>query len=236
MKKNIKIKKQSNKTNNKKNKTFLITNNIKYVVKEVETYIKKSKKPVVIGFPGGRSIQVLFDEIKKASIDWKKIHIFLVDERIVPLHHEHSNFNMLKKNLFDYLIEKKNLPEENIHAYDINKQDINKYSKELKKFGAFDIAFFGVGEDCHICALYPEHHSFKNNNDYFIEINDSPKLPKNRMTSSRKLVLKTKLGIFLFIGKEKQQAFEKVLDKKIKLNACPAKIAYKINSIILKID
>ncbi|MEM2131120.1 MAG: 6-phosphogluconolactonase [Candidatus Woesearchaeota archaeon] len=212
-----------------------ITNNINEVVNKIENYINNSKKPVVLGFPGGRSVQILFDELKKSNIDWQKVHIFLVDERIVPLHHEQSNYNMLKNNLLDYLIKEKGLPEKNIHAFDIDKHNTKTYTEELKKFGSFDIAIFGVGEDCHICALFP-NYSIKIKKDYFVEIDNSPKMPKNRMTSTKKLVLKTKLGIFLFIGKEKKQAFEKFLDEKVKINDCPAKLAYKINSIVLQID
>ncbi|MEM3373852.1 MAG: 6-phosphogluconolactonase [Candidatus Woesearchaeota archaeon] len=230
------MKKKSKNKSKQKEKNLIITNNIKEVIKKIKNYINKSKKPIVFGFPGGRSVQILFNELKKEDIDWKKVHIFLVDERIVPLHHEESNFNMLKNKLLNTLTKEKGLPEKNIHPFDIEKHDINSYTSELKKFGYFDIAIFGVGEDCHICALFPNHHSIKNNSKYFIEINDSPKLPKNRMTSTKSLVLKTKLGIFLFIGKEKKQAFEKFLDKKTKINECPAKLAYKINSIILQID
>lgn len=219
----------------KKNK-FIITNNKKKVIDEIKKYIKKSRrKNIVIGLPGGRSIKTLFNELKDLDIDWKKIHIFLIDERIVPLEHEDSNFNMLKQNLLNNLIKQKKLQEKNIHPFDIKKHDVNSYIDQFKKFKYFDIAFFGVGEDCHIGALFP-NHTINRNEDYFIEINDSPKLPKNRMTLTKKLALKTKIGVFLFIGKTKENAFKKFLDKNITLEECPAKIAYKINSIILKTD
>ena len=107
--------------------------------------IKKSidkieKDYVVLGVPGGRSAAEIFEALKKEDISWDKVHVFMVDERLVPEDHEDSNFRLVKEHLAEAL------PEENVHPYNEN------YEQELKKYGgAYDIILLSSGEDGHFC-------------------------------------------------------------------------------------
>jgi len=69
------------------------------------------------------------------------------------------------------------------------------------------VVLLSSGEDDHIASLFPNHETIKYNKDFFISTKTSPKPPKNRMSSSRKLLSKTKVSILLFFSKSKKQAF-----------------------------
>ena len=84
------------------------------------------------------------------------------------------------------------------------------------------------GEDGHVAALYPNHHSIRNDSDFFLSMRDSPKPPKDRMTMSRKLLTKSKIVILLFFGEIKEDAYRKFLDGNIDVDSCPAKLVLSI--------
>jgi 6-phosphogluconolactonase len=216
---------------------MIIAKEVKEIISEIEKAALeaiKDKGYFVIGFPGGRSVKILFEPLLKSNIYWGKAHIFMVDERLVPIDDDESNFKLISDNLL-LKLKNKGLIEKNIHPF-ILKDNIDSgvldYTEELKKYGGrFDISIFGVGEDGHIGALFPDT-TIKDNKESFFSFHDSPKPPKDRMTSSRKLILKSGLGVFLFIGEGKKEAYQKFNDKEFNVIKCPAKIAQGMNSVV----
>jgi 6-phosphogluconolactonase len=61
--------------------------------------ILATQAQVVLALPGGRSAADVFDELAKAELPWAKIHVFMADERFVPLDHPDSNFRLLREHL-----------------------------------------------------------------------------------------------------------------------------------------
>lgn len=95
----------------------IITNRIKKLISE--------KGEVIFGIPGGKSVKGIFEELKKKSVNWAKIHIFFVDERFVPLDNKESNYRQANEIFISELIRKGKLPKENVHPfkYDALKED-----------------------------------------------------------------------------------------------------------------
>lgn len=184
-----------------------------------------NQEKVVFGVPGGRSVAGIFNELGRRNIKWEKVHIFMVDERVVPINDTKSNFKLAKENFIGELMNSGLLPEKNVHPFIVGED----YGAELKKNrGTYDIVLLSSGEDGHIAGLFPDHHSVKDNSDFFIVMNDSPKLPKDRVSASRKLLMKSKIAILLFFGKIKKKAYRKFMDKNINVNSCPAKMVLGI--------
>lgn len=220
------------------------TDNPKQVVEFICKQILKilqNKKQVVMAVPGGRSVQPIFSEfLTHTEMPWEKIHIFMVDERLVPISDKESNFYLVKKQFADNLVRKKMLSEKNLHPFilDNSKKDlgIKKYENELKKYGGtFDVVILGAGEDCHVAGLFPDY-TIKDNSDYFIYFHNSPKPPKDRMTASKKLIQNSKFGVVIFLGEGKKKAYENFKNKKLKLDKCPAKLVKKIKNYIVYTD
>jgi 6-phosphogluconolactonase len=212
------------------------------VAELIRDLIKKTlenQERVLIAIPGGRSVAAIFNELKTHRIEWRKVHFFMVDERLVPIDHIDSNFRLANETLLDELVQKAKLPFDNIHAfnYDKNASDsgIGRYQEELEQYGShFDIVLLSSGEDGHIGAIYPNHHSFEDEGEYFILTTNSPKPPASRMSSSRKLIGRSSSAIILFMSETKREAFAIFNDCSFDSKSCPAKIVQDIvNSYVV---
>lgn len=185
---------------------------------------------VVLAVAGGRSVVGTFECLaQRTTMPWQRIHIFMVDERLVALDDSQSNFKLAQDKLFAPLVARQVLPKDNIHPFRYNPDTpdagIGAYEAELKKFGGrYDIILLGVGEDGHTAALFPNHHSIRNNAPYFLTMADSPKPPPRRMTASRSLLVRAQYGIALFLGEPKHQALKNYQDQTLSVEACPIKI------------
>lgn len=196
---------------------------ISKLLKESIDKILLKKEKVILGLPGGRSIPFILKNLKDELIKWEKIHVFMVDERLVSIEDDESNFKLIKEGLSNVI------PDENLHPFFYNKTKENyglsNYEQEIIKFGeTYDIVLVSSGEDGHIGALYPNHSSIYDESDFFISMDDSPKPPEKRISISKNFLLKSKIGILLFIGEAKRQAYIKFLDKKLDYKKCPAKL------------
>lgn len=151
----------------------------------------------------------------------------MVDERLVPIYEEESNFRLINQVLNQII------PKENLHPYifdkDNNSYGIKAYEEEIKKFrGKFDIVLVSAGEDGHIASLYPNHPSISDSSDYYIYIDNSPKPPNLRMSASKNMILRSKIGIILFYGEIKKDAYLNFLNKNMDYISCPAKLISEI--------
>jgi len=204
----------------------------KKAVEIIKQEIEQTDGNIVLGIPGGRSIKDIFEELKQTDLPWERIQIRFVDERIVPNDHVDSNYRLAKESFLDEI----DIPIKNIYPLnfkDNTKKALDNYNKSFNKF---DIIILGVGEDGHIGALYPNHHSIKNTEDKYIAMNDSPKPPPNRITGTQKAFLTANLAIALFLGEAKQEAFNNYKNKNIIINDCPVKLIDKINEAYILTD
>lgn len=193
------------------------------------------KKPIcVVAIPGGRSVGGIFELLKKDThIPWNKVHFFMVDERLVPLDDPDSNYKIANDLFLNDLIKSGKLPAQNVHAFisDENKPNFGAwdYLKQLNELGgAFDVVLLSSGEDGHVAALFPHNRATQNEGPFYLTITDSPKPPSNRLTASRPLILKSKVGIVLFYGEGKREALNKFKNEKIDWKECPAKMVLQL--------
>ncbi len=226
-----------NKNKNELNKITvnIIANSIKRLLKEQDH--------VVLGIPGGRSVIGLFSLLKNAAIPWNKVHIFMVDERLVALDDPSSNFKLANDIFIKHLIYIDQLPEENVHPFIMaeEKEDfgMQDYESALKALGGdYDIILLSSGEEGHVASLFLYHHSIKDITDYFVIMHDSLKPPRDRITISRNLLLCSKVGIVLFIDESKREAYKNFKNQKLTFQSCPAKLvlSLKTSYVITNLD
>jgi 6-phosphogluconolactonase len=185
--------------------------------------LAQTQPAITLGISGGRSIRGIFSLLKNETVlPWDKVHIFWVDERLVPLNHVDSNYKLGKDLFIDNLIRSGALPAANVHPFDMNK-GIDAYNNELAKHGGMlDIVLLGAGEDGHICALFP-NNSVKDDGTGYIAVKDSPKPPSDRITISRSTLLRAKVAVLLFVGEAKKDAFM-LFSKEGPVEECPARL------------
>lgn len=207
---------------------------------EAANIIQKALAQVLLDKPfaalavcGGRSVSGIFAKLRLKKIPWERVHFFLVDERLVPIDHQDSNFLLVKANIIDGLVSDGMLPEANMHPFvfdpEAKDKGIRAYEIELRKYsGRYDAMILSSGEDGHVGALYPQHSSIRSNAEYFITMDDSPKPPKDRMTSSRKLLLRGGTAVLVFLGHSKKEALQRFLDIRESFFTCPIKLVQDI--------
>lgn len=220
-----------------KNKELLSKQIAKDIVARAEK-IGATKEVIVLGLTGGRSVVDVYNEWSASHNPiWKKVHIFIVDERLVPITDAASNFKLVYDSFAKKLIEKGVMPKENVHSFmsaDDEVGDTVEYLSTLENYGGeFDIVLVSAGEDGHIASLFPHHPALLINKKKCVLLYDSPKPPSARMTWSAPVLLSAKHIALLFIGEEKRLAFKNFTDKKLTSDDCPAKIFEHHSSLMV---
>ncbi|MFQ5474730.1 MAG: 6-phosphogluconolactonase [Candidatus Nanoarchaeia archaeon] len=187
--------------------------------------VLEKKDECVLAIPGGRSATSTFNLLKEETLfPWKRVHIFMVDERLVSLTGTESNFRRAKEAFLDHLVKTRLLPEKNIHPF-VHDGEAKKYAEKLKKYGGkFDIVLLGAGEDGHVAGLFPHHAALEAKTKRFVTLHDAPKPPKDRMTASRALIEDADTAIVLFMGDSKKRAFKMFQEGRNDVEDCPAKM------------
>jgi 6-phosphogluconolactonase len=98
------------------------------------------------------------------DLPWRDTHIFLADERCVPLNHPDSNYRMIEANL----LRRVSIPRRNVHPVLVDQEPraaAEAYEGELRRFfrladgepPRFDLIMLGLGADGHTASLFPGH-------------------------------------------------------------------------------
>lgn len=108
-----------------------------------------------------RLYELLGEKPYRDAIDWRRVHVFWVDERCVSRDHRESNFRLA----FDAFLSIVSLPAENIHRIKGEEEPdraAREYEDDVRAFfgtsgmPSFDLIILGVGEDGHTASLFPD--------------------------------------------------------------------------------
>jgi len=172
---------------------------------------------------GGATALIFLGALKNAAVDWSRISLFWADERAVPADDPESNYGVAERMLlaplgaqaprafrmpFDFAQGKPGQPSLATAAmrYDTT------LATELKS-GGLDLALLGVGEDGHICSLFPGHRALLADDLRVVAIEDAPKPPPRRLTLSLPFVLRTKKIWLIAVGPRKLPVLQAALSK-----------------------
>jgi len=164
----------------------------------------------------------------RGQIDWSRLHIFLADERFLPLDHPDSNFRMVSETLINPInnpivskpplnplsqkVEPEKLPKTNLHPMSTDgsvEECALHYEAELKNFfgnqpPSFDLIVLGMGPDGHTASLFPGHSHPKG--PWVLPVHDSPKPPPTRLSLSLDVINQAHQVLFLVTGQDKAAA------------------------------
>jgi 6-phosphogluconolactonase len=120
-----------------------------------------------LAISGGSSPKLMFEIFARTMFPWQRVHLFWVDERVVPPDDPQSNFKLA----WDAWLKPAGFPQANIHrvqaelgaveAARLYSEDIRKHFQlsahqskgaELPKF---DVIHRGMGPDGHTASLFP---------------------------------------------------------------------------------
>lgn len=110
---------------------------------------------------GGKSPIPLFEALREQDLDWSKVTVVLVDERVVPRDHEASNTALVARHLLQgpaaaarFVPFFGELPAQfNAEVLDALVQGATERIAGLP--WPLDVAVLGMGEDAHTASLFP---------------------------------------------------------------------------------
>ena len=172
--------------------------------------------PVVFAACGGRSVDgILAAMAARRDVPWDRVHLFLVDERVVPAGGAQSNLRQLRQVLVAPLVSEGRMRASNVHAFhfpegpsiEAEAAAVEACNRELQALGGrFDAVLLSAGEDGHVAALFPSHGSIEDRSDGYFRFDDSPKPPASRVTASHRLLLRSRAAALVFTGESKREA------------------------------
>jgi 6-phosphogluconolactonase len=199
------------------------------------------REQVILAVPGGRNVAKIFQVMQGEELDWQRVHFFIIDERLVPVDHPDSNYKLLRDHFIDPMARAGRIAHGNAHPFIMDPASADRgarhYERVLTEHGfRYDIILLSSGEDGHVGALYPHHHSFADPHHGFIVMDDSPKPPPERMTSSLSLMQTADVAVLLFVGEAKREAYGKFNDASCPVAACPAKLVLSMKDATVFTD
>lgn len=111
--------------------------------------------------PGGSTPSPVYARMAKADIDWSKVAVTLVDERYVPETSPDSNTRLIR----DVLLTGKAAAAAFVPMYHSEVTVDRAAARASHAFadagGRFDAVLLGMGEDGHICSMFPNSPTLK---------------------------------------------------------------------------
>lgn len=182
-------------------------------VARLEERVRRSPR-FALAVPGGSAAEICGPSLIGATIDWRRVHLFWVDERAVPPDHPDSNYGLAYKSFLRQLP----IDATHVHRMRAEVEDLDQasadYEAELRHTlgdrPRLDLALLGVGPDGHICSLFPDHLALEETTRLAIAIDDAPKPPPQRLTLTLPALREASIVIAAF-GDSKAAAIEEAI-------------------------
>ena len=111
--------------------------------------------------PGGSTPSPIYARLAQADLDWSKIAVTLIDERYVPETSSESNARLIK----DVLLQGRASAGRFIPLYrpavTVDRAAAEAAADLASEGGRFDTVLLGMGEDGHICSMFPNSPTLK---------------------------------------------------------------------------
>ena len=159
---------------------------------------------------GGATALMFLGVLRNAQVDWSRISLFWVDERAVPPDDPDSNYAMANRVLLAPLGRQAprvfrmpaDCPDLDGAAIDYDQV----LARELAE-GPLDLAILGVGEDGHICSLFPGHRALMAEGRV-VAVEDAPKPPPRRLSLTLSYLKQTRQIWVVVIGPGKRDVLQ----------------------------
>ena len=154
----------------------------------------------------GNSIEKTLSFLDQKDAQWAQVKWFLADERCVDHDDEQRNqlrlTSVLKKSIgekFGEIV--------GPNAHDSPEESASKYASRIEAIDMFDFCLLGMGNDGHIASLLPNHPALDSKEICFV-VNDSPNLPRKRITLTLESLARSENRILITTGASKQKAIK----------------------------
>lgn len=196
-----------------------------------------AKGAASLAISGGSSPRVMFEIFGRKPFPWERVHLFWVDERVVPADDPQSNYKLASDT---WLVPAK-FPAANVHRVQTElgpEKAARRYEADIRRhfglddrtgpnFGqmpGFDIIHRGMGPDGHTASLFPGEPLVENRGDIAAAV-WVQKMNQWRVTLLPGVLEAARRNLMLVTGGDKAAMLETVLKDDYHPNQTPAQIA-----------
>lgn len=196
-----------------------------------------AKGAATFAISGGSSPRMMFEIFGRRSFPWEHVHVFWVDERVVPRDDPQSNFKLAN----DTWLRPAKVPKANIHrvqtelgpqeAAEHYRADIRRHFCLDDRTGSnydglpgFDIIHRGMGPDGHTASLFPGDPLTENRDGIAADV-WSEKMQQWRVTLLPAVLEAARRNILLVTGADKAAMLNTVVKAEYDPRRYPVQIA-----------
>lgn len=184
-----------------------------------------------LALSGGETPKLLFKKLASAEfkekINWKRVHIFWGDERVVPFADKRNNAAEAYQLLIDHI----DIPAVQVHRIRTDIEPVfaaKAYEKILHTYfentnKSFDLILLGMGDDGHTLSLFPGSPIIEENTNWVNEVYNQEQ-QMYRITLMPEIVNRAANVAFLISGSSKAEVLKKVIEEKFMPSILPAQL------------
>ncbi|MCC6393897.1 MAG: 6-phosphogluconolactonase [Bryobacterales bacterium] len=183
-----------------------------------------------IAVSGGSTPKLLFQHMAAGVFDWERVHLFWVDERVVPPSNSESNYRLAE----EHFIVPAGFPRPNVHRIHGElwpKAAAERYTHDIQEFFSlgegdlphFDVIHLGMGADAHTASLFPGEPLIEDRERIAAAVYVE-KLNKWRVTLLPGVLSAAKHIVILTAGSDKAEAVRHVFEDPYDPRQFPAQI------------
>lgn len=154
---------------------------------------------------GGGTALIFLPALRAANVDWSKVTLFWADERAVDADDPESNYGLAERMLLAPLGSQAPRAVRMPVELPLSEAAVQYDAQLAGELGGepLDLAILGIGEDGHICSLFPGHPALLEHDLRAVAVEDAPKLPRRRLSLSLPFVLQTRQIWVVAVGPRK---------------------------------
>lgn len=165
---------------------------------------------------GGATALIFLGALREAKVDWSRISLFWGDERAVKPDDPESNYGVAFRMLLEPLGAKGprafRMPADHPNLGEAALLYDQTLADELRG-GSLDLAILGVGDDGHVCSLFPGHRALISDDLRVVAIEDAPKPPPRRLSLTLPFLSQTKKIWLVMLGSRKLPVLQAALNR-----------------------
>jgi 6-phosphogluconolactonase len=203
---------------------------------ELLTAAIEQRGTATLAVSGGTSPKLMFEIFARSGFAWERVHLFFVDERVVPSTDPQSNFKLAN----DTWLARHAFPSPHVHRVQTElgeEEAARDYQAEIRRhfllqegeLPRFDVIHRGMGPDGHTASLFPGQPLIQNHTDIaaavWVEKMGEVKIHQWRVTLLPSVLEAARHTVLLVTGPDKAAALKAVLEGPYDPMQHPAQIA-----------
>lgn len=204
----------------------------------------------VVALSGGSLADALSGLASSTAVDWPRVHLFLADERCVPLDHPDCNASALRAAFLDAAgappgtlralpaAAAAGPPAAAAEAYEAELAALppSALPRDAEGLPVFDLVLLGLGPDGHTASLFPNRPQLAPSRRAYLPVSDSPKPPAARVTLSLSALNAAACVAFVASSAAKAEVVQRALEVQALPGALPAQSVRPAGELLWLLD